>query len=72
MITEEHVLATIEKILASKIEHNKMPDDLVTFNELLMDYSNEIKKHLNALHAKKVIKVGNTMNDKYIKLRDSK
>lgn len=60
------VIDSLRKVLERKRAENIGPSEMVLYNELLIEVGNRIRFELNELHKSGSIRVGNTINDKYI------
>lgn len=72
-MTDEELLQFIADLMKKKETAGKAPFDQVTFVELLREAAiptKDLKSSLNRLFLSKNIIVGNTMNDKYIKITE--
>ena len=64
-----NIIEIINQIEEDKKQRNVFPTH-ACFLEILMIHGNrdELKKELNRLYVNKEIKIGNTVNDKYVEL----
>jgi hypothetical protein len=62
------VLDTIRRLTEEKRAANRFPTH-VLFIDLQKQVAQQVRDELNALHRDGIIKVGKTVNDKYIELK---